>query len=209
MADDISAILRAGACLTDSPGHHSDLKAALLSRLARYREETKTRVAVNETSSIERIQRETALHALSVVEQAQSILAKDAADSARIGTRDLAQLRTLISIAFKWGIEPALNRIIPDWLTATPCNSSEFAHLNPFLFRMLCLPFPGGAEGGIAQTLITTTIVNGFPVDLLKPTIALGWLPKELFTEICRSMDPARLFTYRILAMYTFPTFSF
>jgi hypothetical protein len=84
-----------------------------------------------------------------------------------LGTRDLAQLRTILSITFKWGIEPLL---ILSY--ANPSANEPHPNLTDTTTRLLKLIFP---DGDIPQTHLTQTILTRHVTDILRPCIFLGW----------------------------------
>ena len=112
-----------------------------------------------------------------------------------IGTRHLAQLKTLLSLVFKWSIE---SEILTLWTALKPAPKFEelpdkpvapkienLASLMPRVFKMIFRlpPEPsepstsaqGAAEWSIAQTHITQTLVTRYATDILRPAVFLGW----------------------------------
>jgi len=61
--------------------------------------------------------------------------------------------------------------------------------------------FPRGVHGTIPQTLITSTILNRHVTDILRPGIALGWVPKALSTESFLVADDLRPFIMRLMSI--------
>jgi hypothetical protein len=132
-----------------------------------------------------------------------------------IGTRDISQLRTLLSIVFKWGTEPLLAYIQVAWPAARNAHvpsgskildvddaSQSYAKLTTITRRLLSLLFPRGVHGTIPQTLITSTLLNRHVTDLLRPGIALGWVPKALSTGPLSVVDDFRPLVMRLMSMY-------
>ncbi|KAF8890687.1 armadillo-type protein [Infundibulicybe gibba] len=103
-----------------------------------------------------------------------------------LGTRDLAQLRTLISIVFKWGLEPLFH--------------NDYARLAEFILEFETILLPNGLGGRMSQTLITATILNRHVSDLLKPCITVAWLPNSSAPTSARPMREIQPFILRILA---------
>ncbi|KAF8076354.1 hypothetical protein FPV67DRAFT_413223 [Lyophyllum atratum] len=210
---ELQAALSDGAYLIDSTGSAADLKSALLGRLSRYYASLGSG-DIPDTSSLEDVQLTTAREALSVVRRIQGIIGVEEQTGTDqpplIGTRDLAELRTLLSIVFKWGVDPLFGRVILAWpdkplvrgepriidLTTT---SDDYTLLFSMTSDLLHLVFPDGASGRIPQTLITTTILERHAMDLLKPSTALGWLPKSLASDVRPVLDDARPMTVRFL----------
>ncbi|TFY64009.1 hypothetical protein EVG20_g6094 [Dentipellis fragilis] len=238
--EELSKTLATGALLTrtEQPSSTSDLQKILESRLSLYRERLGITVEEDRKRTLAQVQEETALEALTVVERVQQILDQETpylADTSTpsddtsashtydentpgevpvIGTRDLALLRTLLSIVFKWGTEPLLARIQPAWpskssaakatgpriidLTNTP---EDYGVLESTAKRLLGLVFPRGVHGTVPQTFITKTVLSRHTTDLLRPGIALGWLPKSLATESMPVVDELRPLIMRLLTM--------
>jgi hypothetical protein len=164
------------------------------------------------------VQRETACEALNLVERVQKILSEEHAEDAenipRIGTRDLALLRTLVSIIFQWGTEPLFAQVASSWpnkspsiakhgekiidLTNTPEN---YALLTSFIARISRL-FYASEEATLSQTHITVILLKKHAAAILKPCIALGWLPKSLASESTPSVASLRPFTTKLLNLY-------
>ncbi|KAK7470681.1 hypothetical protein VKT23_002103 [Stygiomarasmius scandens] len=217
----LSDALTAGSCLIDSsPTPQSNLKSALLARLDKYYAcLNSTESPVNESSSLENVQLQTATEALRVIETVQRLVdsssdvPQKAEEELLLGTRDLSQLRTLLSVIFRWGTEPLLIHVISSWpstssttpvgpriidLTSAP---HDYQNLSDMLDRLLALVFPSGLQGRMSATLITETLLRRHVPDLLKPSIALGWLPKSLATESIAPVDHIRPLTVRFLAI--------
>lgn len=227
-AEELTSALASGTCLLETsstPSNSPDLKSVLLSRLSKYYACLESQVGVkelSESSTLEEVQLLTAKEAFSVVQKVQHILdIEDAKTHGRpdqepsIGTRDLAQLRTLLSLIFKWGIEPLFNRVAlilpgPPINTANTRakivdvseNSDDYRFLTEFVTSMFFLIFPRGVQGQISQTLITTTILFRHASDLLNPSIALGWLPEPLLSSSFPIVHEMRSFTIHLLKLY-------
>lgn len=214
----LSGALADGACLIDSTRSAAppDLRSALLIRLSQYYARLGSVVVIDNTKTLEEVELITAKEALSVVGRVQQVLGVEdetTFDQAPvIGTRDLAELRTLLSIIFKWGVDPLLSALTSAWpsqtlgggpriidLTAAP---EDYGLLSDFVSALMTLIFPFGSQGQLPQTLITTTILHRHVADLLRPCIALGWLPKSLASDSTPTLDSIRPLTMRLLAMY-------
>lgn len=229
---ELTNILRAGSFLIESTSAQADVRQRLISRLESFHAAFgPNRQRVDTTLTLEQAQLETAQGALEVVENVQQILHRDELESLPtgeqlsdskeaegapvIGTRDLAQLRTLLSITFKWGVEPLLDSIVialPSKptavissgpkiidLTATP---EDYKRLSSFILKLLSLLLPEGHHRSIPQTLITTTLLHRHLADLLRPSIVLGWLPKSLSTEATPTVNEIRPMIMRLFEMY-------
>ncbi len=108
MSTDLQHYLQAGAFLLESPSStvsSSSLQSTLKSRIAQYYDHLQQPHNFDDTASVEEIKQVTAEEALSVVGCVQRIIGGQGSedDVPLIGTRDIAQLRTLLSIVFKWG----------------------------------------------------------------------------------------------------------
>ena len=224
--EELTRCLALGALLINSEkgGPAPNLRAVLLTRLAQYRAQRGLPECDYDDSSLEQAQEETAQEALSVVEGVQRILDQDAGDVSSqskegepgevplIGTKDISQLRTLLSIVFKWGTEPLLSRVQVVWpargSTAGPKlldideAPQSYAKLTTMTRRPLSLLFPRGVHGTVPQTLITSTLLNRHITDLLRPGMALGWVPKAQSTESFPVVDDLRPLIMRLMSMY-------
>ena len=232
--EELSRCLAAGSLLIQSEksGPAPNLRAVLLTRLAQYRAQRGLPERDDGDLSLKQAQEETAQEALSVVETVQKILYQDEGtrpapdvpphskedapgEVPLIGTRDISQLRTLLSIVFKWGTEPLLAHIQVVWPsrgnTRTQPGSrileiddapQTYAKLTSMTRRLLSLLFPHGVHGTSPQTLITTTLLNRHITDVLRPGIALGWVPKVLSTESFPAVDDLRPLIMRLMSMY-------
>jgi hypothetical protein len=230
---ELAGILHAGSFLINPARSTlpSDLQELLVSRLTQYHVALEGHKQFTPMATLEELQLETAKQSLFVVERVQQILTAaelptpSPSESLRretnsegapvIGTRDLAQLRTLLSITFKWGVEPLLVLVTSTWpnhpyptvisgpkiidLTTKPLY---YKQLSSLLVRLLILLFPGGVHGSFSQTLITAMLLNRHLTDLLKPCIALGWLPISLSSEATPTVDEIRPNIMRLLEMY-------
>jgi hypothetical protein len=232
--EELSRCLAAGSLLihSEKSGPAPNLRAVLLSRLTQYRAQRGFPEHDYGGFSLERVQEETAEEALSVVETVQRILDQDEGvrpapeipphssedapgEVPLIGTRDISQLRTLLSIVFKWGTEPLLAHIHVVWPSRGDSRAQSgsmilniddaphmYAQLTSMTRRLLSLLFPHGVHGAIPQTLITTTLLNRHITDLLRPGISLGWVPKGLSTESFPAVDDLRPLLMRLMSMY-------
>ncbi|KAF8231899.1 hypothetical protein L208DRAFT_1361765 [Tricholoma matsutake] len=217
--DLLRVALADGACLVDSaPATLSlDLKSVLVNRLSRYYDRRGSG-SVSHTISLEEIQFITAREALSVVGRVQRVLGgpdTDAktTDNPLIGNRDLGELRTLLSVVFKWGVDPLLSKVVLAWPSkdAPPetkepriidltTSAEDYELLFSLVSQLMSLLFPSDMQDGISQTLITTTMLDRHAIDLLRPCITLGWVPKYLASDSRPPLDAGRPFTMRLLS---------
>ena len=223
MSTEIASALVLGTCLLETsstPSNCQDLKSVLHSRLLTYYASLESQGGLKElreSSTLEEMQFLTAKEALSVVQKVHHVLdIEDAKTNGTpdqvpsIGTRDLAQLRTLLSLIFKWGIEPLFNRValaLPIIDTANTKakildvsqESDDHRFLSEFVTSVYLLIFPRGVQGQISQTLITTTILHRHVLDLLNPSIALGWLPEPLSSSSFPIIHELRVYVIHLL----------
>ncbi|KAH7916099.1 hypothetical protein BJ138DRAFT_1122026 [Hygrophoropsis aurantiaca] len=218
---DLSAILHAGSFLLDkAPANQDhDLKALLSSRLTQFYTSLGEKNESYDRDSLEEIQLKTAQAALRVVERVQQTLDYNEAtvnsgtssnDAPAIGTRDLTVLRTLLSMVFRWSVEPILSRLSFAWpsnilpkgpskiidLTSTP---DDYKTLSTITTHLMGILFPRGIKDPMPQTLITTTILNRHISELLRPCIALGWLPRSLSCDEMSTRDDLRPLVLHLL----------
>lgn len=220
--EELTRCLAVGSLLINSEkgGPAPNLRAVLLTRLAQYRAQRGLPECDYDDFSLEQAQEETAQGALSLVEDVQRILDQDASPQSEegepgevplIGTKDISQLRTLLSIVFKWGTEPLLARVQVVWPASGSTARSKlldvddapqsYAKLTTMTRRLLSLLFPRGVHGTVPQTLITSTLLNRHITDLLRPGIALGWVPKTPSTESFPVVDDLRPLIMRLMSI--------
>jgi hypothetical protein len=224
----IAAALFDGAALLGTPSSHNtvnNLETILKTRLSAYYTRLSDQVALdllNDPSSSTNLQLLTATEAFYVVERIQKALDSEPhgslsekeglpSQAPSIGTRDLASLRTLLSLVFKWGIDPLFARVSQTWLTENEGRGSNVIDLTPetgdyqllatLLMSLFSLVFPDGAQGRISQTLITTTILSRHVTDILLPALALGWPPESLPTPSLSILHDARPLVMRLMRL--------
>jgi hypothetical protein len=103
-----------------------------------------------------------------------------------IGSRDLAQLRTLVSIVFKWYIQPESDALC-ELMTSKPREALEAADLQNllpgvsrlwlFVFRPESSPSNSASAStsthAATRTHITQTLISRHLADLLRPSLLL------------------------------------
>ncbi|KDR83776.1 hypothetical protein GALMADRAFT_236141 [Galerina marginata CBS 339.88] len=226
-SEELAAALADGNVLlgTSSSSHTTNSMQTLLKNrlLAYYDRLSRIRSTdgVADVSTIEDLHLLTARESVSVLERVQRILSTEEHErhpgneanptqAPSIGTRDLAQLRTLLSLAFKWGSQLLFTRISRPWLSLTvnrgvpkiidlTPDSNDYHLLTNMLRSLFSLVFPEGPEGPISQTLITTSVLARHVPDLLLPAIALGWLPEAFSSGSIIALPEARPLVTRIL----------
>lgn len=162
----------------------------------------------------EEIELLTGREALSLVQRIQKLMdvqVDESSEEPQIGTRDLAKLRTLLSLAFKWGIERLYAEVGQSWSGSVSENLSQrrvfhksaidddYRLLSDLTASLLSLVFPEGAQGRISQTFITSTILAKHVTDLLFPSISLGWLPETMSTSSMPAIHAFRPLVTRLL----------
>lgn len=212
----------------------NDLKAVLSRRLADYHAFCGDDAHASH-SSLESVQLDTAIEALVILEPLHERL-KDPDESVHappegsrspenspeknptlIGSRDMTLIRILISIVFKWAVEPLLQRAvaaIPSTaisnvvrgasiidLTALP---QQYSHLVSLIYRLLALPLSGGLTSPLSKSVVTATLLNQHLSDLLLPCIVIGWLPKSLSSDSMPTGDVLRPQVMYMLSRYVF-----
>ncbi|KAF8974323.1 hypothetical protein BDZ97DRAFT_1900021 [Flammula alnicola] len=228
---ELASALADGAALlgTSSPSNPANnLETVLKNRLSTYY----NRLSGNELShrlesspSLEDLQLLTAREAISVVQRIHRILDLEIDESQpqkegaplqapSIGTRDLAEIRTLLSLTFKWAVEPLFLRISQAWLKAdvrgesTPkiidltMDAEDYRLLTGLITSLFSLIFPDGDQGRISQTLITTAILSHHVQDILLPSISLGWLPEPQSFGSITPLHEARPLVTRFIRLH-------
>lgn len=194
-----AASILSGATKTTTSG--KGIGEVLAGRLAEARKTLNNDGTSSTTSTSER---ETAHLALSILEQVQAILDHDKCKlvmqtsnsrhiainiwpAARlIGSRDLAQLRTLLSIVFKWYIQPESNALCELMISkhGQVLGAADLQGLLPgvsrlwaFVFRPESSPATSTAAStsthAETRTHITQTLISRHLTDLLRPSLLL------------------------------------
>ncbi|KAI0638028.1 hypothetical protein C8Q77DRAFT_405922 [Trametes polyzona] len=222
LAQSTDDLFRAAAILTGplnaSDARPSDLKDVLLRRMKSYAE-AMGKGTPTDDMALDVLQSHTALEALTLLEFLHQSL-RDTGPNANqeegkvlLGTRDLALIRTLLSILFKWGVDPLLERIV----AAIPSTSAsqgiarasiidltglphEFSMLSSISTRLLALVLPAGPGSAISQSGVTAALLNQHLSNLLMPCILIGWLPKLLTSDTMSTVDAVRPLIMHLLS---------
>ncbi|KAG6378921.1 hypothetical protein JVT61DRAFT_13206 [Boletus reticuloceps] len=152
--------------------------------------------------SLTALQLESARSALLILHRVQLLLDdRDTQDQPAIGTRDLNVLKTLLTLLFRWGINPLLAHLAPLWRTNRdpPDSLADLAALSALLSDLMSTLFPRGVRAQPPQTLITTTILHRHVPDLLMASMTLAWLPKSPWPQDNLSLNTLRPFVLRLL----------
>lgn len=134
-------------------------------------------------------------------------------DSEMIGTRDMAQIRTLSSIALKWGVEPLLSRVVSAIPTTTSSARQsttrqiidltsvpeDYSRICSTIKTLLEIILPSKDKGPSFTTPITAHLVDKHLADILRPCIILGWLPVNLSSDSVKPLDDIRPSVIQIL----------
>ena len=228
-SDHLKSLIEAGALLAGSSRSEgaSNLDDVLRSRLAQYYTHENLQNDVQNLRTLEDVQVETSREALHILEQVQLHLVgkggpdiqeqpANTAEQELLGTRDLGFMRTLLSLVFKWSVEPTLGRVcasIPTTsagarkmpevriidLTTIP---EDFQQLKDVVFHVIHLILPTGLAGPPNATILSSVILDKHLSDLLKPTLVLGWLPKSLASESVSPIDELRPLVVRLMHMF-------
>lgn len=193
----------------------NNLQALLEERLQQYFSSEK--IERNETyATLRDVQLATAKEALTSMEKIEQVLVLDhtsgTTEKPLLGTRDLAQLRTMVALIFKWGTEPLMAEINETWTVDTKGKGRrivqvdeedrDYATVASIVSRIMKILFPMGVQGSLSPTMISTTLTNKHLVDILRCSIPLGWLPQSLSTPATPTVDHLRPYTMRLLSMY-------
>jgi hypothetical protein len=214
---DASLLLPADS--SEGQQRHSDLKSVLESRLSQYYALQGKELPSPSLQPLQDVELLTACEALSVVERIQTLLAiEDDAVVPAVGTRDLTQIRMLLSLIFRWGTLPMLTQVTEAWTDGfphgdnlgAPTQSAEVSNnivknhdlLSDFIQRIIGLILPNGVQGKIPRSLVTTALLSRHLVDVLQASLALGWLPKSLSTKELPTKNEIRPLIMRLLYMY-------
>ncbi|KAI1789539.1 hypothetical protein LXA43DRAFT_1075305 [Ganoderma leucocontextum] len=206
-----------------SDARPNDLKSILSRRIADYHAFCGDIVPLSDTS-LESVQLDTAIAALVMLEPLHERL-KDPDQSVQvspqgsgspeekspktnptlIGSRDMALIRTLISIVFKWAVEPLLQRVVAAIPSTSASNVArgariidltglpqQYSLLVSLTSRLLALPLSGGSTLPLSKSVVTATLLNHHLSELLLPCIVIGWLPKSLSSDSMPTGDVLR-----------------
>ncbi|KAL5527881.1 hypothetical protein ACEPAG_6682 [Sanghuangporus baumii] len=160
---------------------------------------------------LQSLQLDTAYASLYVLERVHSLLveheaqhSKDSAVPLPIGSKDMSQIRTHISVVFNWGTELLTSRILPSLpdkpmrvpaippgaqiidLTATHENYTLLFNITS---RLLGIILPEGPQSPSSTTFVATTIWSRGFTDLLKTCIFLAWLPSDVRGDVSPILD--------------------
>lgn len=209
----LSTIFAYANCLTASEPS-PDLKSILYTRLTRYYNLKDAKFLddfQSEQHALEDLQRLTAKEALKTVLEIQAIEQGSSSKTGHaLGARDLAQLRTLVSIIFRWGTEPLLTSCLLVWPPAATDGkkiidyesiSVQYKSLVRIAVSLMSIILPNGHSGSLANTHVAAILINRYLVDLLKTCLALGWLPKSLAIGSIVAHDSLRPLTLRLVSM--------
>ena len=217
--------LRAAAHLanrsTPTNNANENLASVLSARLSKYYTERGVPEVDYDKTDLSAVELQTAKEALFVVRQVHDTLAlaeanqpeKATVELPTFGTRDVSHLRTLISIVFKWGTDALLGRVMPNWTTPSLPRAQEsvsivdltrgpedYKELCDLTYQLLSVILPSGHRGQLSQSFVANLLLTRHLSDLLKPCIALGWLPKALSTPSIPVQDDIRPPTMRLLS---------
>ena len=222
----VDPILRAAAHLVNKPSLTNDtnenLNSVLTARLSKYYAERGVPEVNYDKTDLSAVQLRTAKEALFVVRRVHDALALAETNQPEkatiqteipaLGTRDVSNLRTLISIVFRWGTDPLLSRVAQNWTTSPLSNPpsaavidltgvpEDYKELCRLTYQLLSLVLPSGHRGQLSQSFIANILLTRHLSDVLKPCITLGWLPKALSTPSLPVQDDIRPLTMRLLS---------
>ncbi|THH05707.1 hypothetical protein EW145_g4599 [Phellinidium pouzarii] len=141
-------------------------------------------------------------HQVETASKADTSDAKGSVGPPLIGSRDMAQLRTHLSVVYNWGTELLLARILPTLpnkrsprlppgaqIIDLTASFEDYTLLFGILARLLSILFPDGVQGNISTTFVAMILLNRNFGDLLRPCLCLGWLPNELRGDLPSAVD--------------------
>lgn len=223
----LKTVLEAGALLAGSARSEgaTKLEDVLKARLQQYRSHIGLTIPETPGATLDDLQVDTACEALSVLEQVQSHLSgkiehggssDGSTQEELLGSRDLVQIRTLLSLVFKWAIDPCLRRLCASIHTSTIPGSrhkadaniidlttvpDDYNRLKDTVLRLIHMILPEGIQGAPHATVLSSLILDKHLEDLLRPSMALGWLPKSSASESVLPVDDLRPMVVRLLLM--------
>jgi len=196
----------------ENTGSSSNLKQLLQDRLRKFYQH-EGRAVLETFCAISDVQLCTAQEALGMLERIERVLLQEDLSNPKplLGTRDCSNIRTLISLVFKWGTAPLLARVHETWkvdlkgkrkIVEVLEEDVSYSTLSDITTRIMGILFPNGVQGVLSTTFISTTLTNRHLVDIFRASIPLGWLPPSLSTSATPTINHLRPFTMRMLALY-------
>lgn len=223
----LDPILRAAAHLVNKStltnNANENLNSVLSARLSKYYAERGVPEVNYDKTDLSAVQLQTAEEALFVVRQVHDALILTEANQPEkatmqteipaLGTRDVSNLRTLISIVFKWGADALLDRVVPNWTTAplskTQAHATvidltggpeDYKELCDIAHQLLSVVLLSGHRPQLSQSFVANLLLTRHLSDILKLCITLGWLPKALSTPSFPVQDDIRQLTMHLLS---------
>ena len=220
-------ILHAAAHLITKSANTNDanetLTSVLTARLSKYYAERGVPEVDYDKTDLSAVQLQTVKEALFVILQVNDALVLEESGQPEeaaiqtevpaIGTRDISNLRTLISIVFKWGTDALLGSVVSSLTTPSPPRVREptyvvdltgdpedYKELCTLTHRLLSIVLPSGHRGQLSQSFVANLLLTRHLGDILKPCIVLGWLPKALSKPSSPVQDDIRPLTMRLLS---------
>jgi hypothetical protein len=223
----LTTVIQRASVLIDSsrPEKSENLQQVLTTRLGSHDSALGRHEQDRSGANLQSLQQETAFKCLQELKSIQDIEGSQLPSShasesevpvGAIGTRDLATIRTLLSIVLKWGVQPSYTKMIQSWPITTskvPTTShiidltgapEAYMTTRDLVLDLLTFIFPDGVHGRINDTIITVSIIERHLHDLLRPCLALGWLPKSMSSPQMPVVDEIRPKIMRLLSRYNF-----
>jgi hypothetical protein len=186
-----SQLLLAARTLTgssDSTAARGPLSSILSQRLTNARTEfSELPIPTGpENLSTEQLQCATGHAALKILEATDVALLLDAANQETgailLGAKDQQVLRISAGLVFRWALDPTLNRLSVQWKGNPPTtgvsggpNVQEAATLLKRLHALL--------HQESTRTSVSDILAGGYPVEILRSLLMLGWLPPGVCSE--------------------------
>jgi hypothetical protein len=163
--------------------------------------------------------------ALFVIEQIHNIVLRSQnqnSDKPLLGSRDLSNVRTLLTLVFRWGTQPVLARLAPSWsapstrtrpsqpvidLTGNPTDEETLHSLASRLLQLVLGGLPSPISGDVGDVSdggtspITPILVDKHLSDILHVAIAIGWLPQQMISCAGANYEKARSAVMALLQM--------
>ncbi|EUC57692.1 nucleolar protein [Rhizoctonia solani AG-3 Rhs1AP] len=212
-SDRLKSLIHAGSLLTASTKNQSDdasktLLDVIVGRLHEFSNATATMPNLGlapdivDGKSLAELKSLTAQKSLEVLEHVQALLREHDSDlptdnkesnapRVALGTRDLAVLRTLVSVVFGWGTTPLLVALyfqVNSSSTSTsnlPSKSTLIQDIKLLIIRLTSLLWPSDIRPGsstqstrLFPSHITKILITSHITDILRASISIGWLPK-------------------------------
>lgn len=198
---------------TSSP----DLTTILKTRLTKVKDILNESISQElQSAELKKLQYMTGLESLRLVSELQDILDQEETPSSGpplLGTRDIACIRTILSIIMKWGLEPLLTELelnisgvgrpsidrVSSIIDLTD-RAIDLQQLPDVLLNIMHLMFKSATKT-VRQSWITSSLLSNHAVGVLTPVLILGWSSKPIMGSSDQKQQ-LKEFSIRYISLY-------